>query len=106
MKFVLMAAGLALGLAACETGEIERDADTGMAVDTVVTQRMVQDTAVVTTDTTIDVDTSISRGDGAVGEGDTLRDTRPEGGVTDRMRAPDTSVGVADTQRIQRQTNP
>lgn len=106
MKFVMMAAGLALGLAACETGEVDVDSNTGMAVDTVVTERTVQDTAIVTTDTTVDVDTSVSRGDGAVGGSDTLRDTRDQGGMTDRMAAPDTSVGAADTQRIQRQTNP
>ena len=80
----ILTTGLVIGLAACESGETARDADTGMAVDTVVTQRTVQDTAIVRTDTSVTVDTSIIRGDAA----------------------PDTSVGVADTQRIQRQSTP
>jgi hypothetical protein len=102
MRSVLIAAGLAVGLAACETGEIERDADTGMAVDTVITERMVQDTAVVTTDTSISVDTSFNRGEGAVGRTDTVIDTR----AGDRWSAQDTAAAPADTQRLQRQTTP
>jgi hypothetical protein len=105
MKVALIAAGLALGLAACETGEIERDADTGMAVDTVVTQRTVQDTAVVTTDTSVTVDTSLSRGDGAVAR-DTLTDTRSNT-TGSRMMAPDTGTPMQQTTRdTMQQTTP
>ena len=107
MKYAsILATGLVIGLAACESGETARDADTGMAVDTVVTQRTVQDTAVVRTDTSVTVDTSISRGDGMVGTRDTVTDTRPQSGTGSSLAAPDTSVGVADTQRIQRQSTP
>src|SRR5690606_1633737 len=96
MKFALMAAGLALGLSACEAGEVERDADTGMAVDTVVTQRTVQDTAVVTTDTSVTVDTSMRRGDDATSR-DTLTDTRSS---TPGNRLPATDTGsMGDTMR-------
>ena|SRR5690606_25286435 len=101
MKFALIAAGLALSLAACETGEVERDADTGMAVDTVVTQRTVQDTAVVTTDTSVTVDTSMRRGEGAVSR-DTLTDTR-SGTTGNRIAAPDTG-SMGDTMQVQETT--
>lgn len=101
MKSVLIAAGLAIALAGCEDGEVERDAETGMAVDTVVTQRTVQDTTIVTTDTNVTVDTSVSRGDSAV-RGDTLVDTRARDGWT----PPDSAVPPADTQRLQRQQTP
>lgn len=96
MKFVLMAATLAMGLAACESGEVDRDADTGMAVDTVVTQRTVQDTAIVTTDTSVTVDTSVSRGEGAISR-DTLTDTRSNPGGA-RLAPPD-SIATGDTTR-------
>jgi hypothetical protein len=102
MKSVLIAAGLAIALAGCESGEVERDAETGMAVDTVVTQRTVQDTSIVTTDTNVTVDTSVSRGDSAVGGSDTLVDTR----AGDRWTPPDSAVPPADSQRLQRQPTP
>jgi hypothetical protein len=75
MKFALIAAGLAVGLAACETGgEVETDANTGMAVDTVITEQTVQDTSMVTYDTSVTVDT-VEGGDATV-QRDTVMDTR------------------------------
>lgn len=99
MKYPLIAAALAVGLVACEDGERENlDAETGMAVDTVITERTVQDTAVVRTDTTVSVDTSMNRGDGMVGDRDTVVDTRPEAASGNRMVMPaDTMSTTPDT---------
>lgn len=76
MKSALIAAGLIAGLAACETGEVEEDPATGMAVDTIVTEQTVQDTALVTTDTSIAVDTMDAGDAGLVGR-DTVVNTTP-----------------------------
>ena len=61
MKTVL-AAVLVLGLAACEN----RDRETGRAgeaADTSVMTRTTQDTMIVTSDTTVDSDTTVKEGD-------------------------------------------
>jgi len=61
-----MRAIIALGLAAVTLGGCTSREETGRAggaVDTVVTTRETQDTALVTHDTTVTVDTSIKRGD-------------------------------------------
>lgn len=96
MRLSLIAAGLAVGLVACEDVDPEGGAETGMAVDTVVTERMVQDTAVVTTDTTVTVDTSINRGDDAVSQ-DTLKDTR-DSRMGDQVAPRDTVAAPIDTR--------
>jgi hypothetical protein len=101
MKSVLIAAGLAIAVVGCEPAETRHDAETGMAVDTVVTERTVQDTAIVTTDTSVTVDTAMSRGDGAAGPSDTLIDTR-----AGERTPPDSAVPPADSQRLQRQPTP
>ena len=77
MKSALIAAALIAGLAACETGEVDDDVDaTGMAVDTIVTEQTYQDTALVTTDTMIEVDTMDAGDEGMVGR-DTVVNTTP-----------------------------
>lgn len=77
LKYTMLLAAVA-GVAACESerGESLQTAREGEAVDTVVTQRTVEDTAVVSYDTTVNVDTSMNRGDGNVGGTDTVIDTR------------------------------
>lgn len=102
MKSAMIAAGIAIALAGCEERDAGRDAETGMAVDTVVTERTVRDTTIVTTDTSVTVDTSISRGDSAVGGSDTLVDTR----TGDRRTPLDSGAPPADSQRLQRQPTP
>jgi hypothetical protein len=57
---VLTGLALLLGLAACNT---RGDRETGRAADTSVMTRQTQDTAIVTSDTTVDVDTTIKEGD-------------------------------------------
>jgi hypothetical protein len=68
-RYITAALGLVL-VAGCETRE-----ETGRAAegaDTIVTTRQEMDTAVVTTDTTIEVDTNRQEGDVPVSE-DTVR---------------------------------
>jgi hypothetical protein len=64
-----LATAALLALAACspreETG---RAAEGAEGMDTIVTQRQEMDTAIVTTDTTVEVDTTRREGDGAVRE--------------------------------------
>ena len=71
----LLGLSAAAALSACSPGE-KTARETG-AVDTVVTQRQTQDTAVVTHDTTVkvDVDTNVEHGGKATGV-DTVKKTR------------------------------
>jgi hypothetical protein len=57
---VLTGLALLIGLAACNT---RGDRETGRAADTTVMTRQTQDTAIVTSDTTVAVDTTIKQGD-------------------------------------------
>jgi hypothetical protein len=73
-----------------------------MAVDTVITERTVQDTAVITTDTSVRVDTSVNRGDGSVGARDTVRNTRSgQGGtgITNTGRPAQVTPPATDTSQ-------
>ena len=63
MRTAIALALLAAALPGCRSAD--ETARAGQAVDTVVTTRETQDTAVVTHDTTVDVDTSFERGDRA-----------------------------------------
>ncbi len=84
MRLVLTLSLLAAtALPAC--GSRERTASERGAVDTVVTTRQTQDTAVVTHDTTVkvDVDTNVERG-GRTTRVDTVKKTRSA--VTDTTR--------------------
>lgn len=114
MKIALIAAGLAIGLAACEAGsdiDTETQAETGMAADTVVTERTVQDTSVVTYDTTVNVDTAEGEGAGTVSR-DTVLDTRTgqTGQPVTQPMQHDTTMITTDTQprsaQPQSQTQP
>ena len=102
MRWMIAMAGVAALAACAETGdETGRAADDRMAVDTVSTERTVQDTAVIRTDTTVRVDTSVNRGDGSVGTRDTVRNTRTGTtgtSVTDTARTGVTSP-TTDTSR-------
>jgi hypothetical protein len=73
MRRILTVAGVVALAAACGGGERRADGDTtpGMGADTTVTERTVQDTTIVRSDTTVRVDTMVKRG-GTVG-GDTVR---------------------------------
>ena len=72
---LLLGVSAAAVLSACGSGE--RTARETGSVDTVVTTRQTQDTAVVTHDTTVkvDVDTNVEHGDRATGV-DTVKKTR------------------------------
>jgi hypothetical protein len=95
MKARWMTVALLAAAVACESRDTGEDLETGsaqaaeegMAVDTVVTQRTVQDTAVVTHDTTVRVDTQMTRGERGVGRPDTLQDTRKQNTTTQRAPA-------------------
>jgi ABC-type glycerol-3-phosphate transport system substrate-binding protein len=60
---VLTGLALLIGLAACGP---RADRETGTAADTSLTTRQTQDTTIVTSDTTVDVDTVNKEGDKAV----------------------------------------
>ena len=64
---------LAAALPACKSGD--ETGRVGGAVDTVVTSRQTQDTAIVTHDTTVKVDTTMERGDRST-RVDTVKKTR------------------------------
>jgi hypothetical protein len=67
---VLTGLALLIGLAACNT---RGDQETGRAgADTTVMTRQTQDTAIVTSDTTVNVDTTVKEGDRPVGR-DTVK---------------------------------
>jgi hypothetical protein len=70
MKTVLTALALAAGLAACNTRGGEDTARVGEGADTSVTPRTTQDTTIVSSDTTVRVES-----DTTVKEGDVKRDT-------------------------------
>jgi hypothetical protein len=63
MRLVLPSALILVSLAGCSSGQTER---TGQAKDTVITPRQTQDTTIITSDTTVRVDTTVKRGQGAV----------------------------------------
>jgi predicted small secreted protein len=69
MKTVLTALALVAGLAACNTRGGEDTARVGEGADTMVTPRTTQDTTIVSSDTTVRVET-----DTTVKEGDLKRD--------------------------------
>ena len=74
MKLFVAGCLMAATLTACERREGEDTAaGTRTAADTIVTQREVQDTAIVTHDTTVSVDTQQVRGERTVDQ-DTIRD--------------------------------
>jgi predicted small secreted protein len=71
MKTVITALALVAGLAACNTRGGEDTARVGEGSDTSITTRQTQDTTIVSSDTTVKVET-----DTTVKEGDVKRDTR------------------------------
>jgi hypothetical protein len=71
MKTVLTALALAAGLAACNTRGGEDTARVGEGADTSVTPRTTQDTTIVTSDTTLEVDTDTTVKEGEVKRRDT-----------------------------------
>ena len=71
MRFALALALLAATLSGCKS----REETSRMGADTVVTSRETQDTAVITHDTTIKVDTNIERGERTT-RADTVKKTR------------------------------
>jgi hypothetical protein len=86
MRMAVTALVLTAVVAGCRNGKVDvggGDNDrTKSAEDTVVTQRTVQDTMVVRTDTSVKVDTSVKRGGTAPGtRRDTVRDTRGGAGA-------------------------
>jgi predicted small secreted protein len=76
MKTVLTALALVAGLAACNTRGGEDTARVGEGADTMVTPRTTQDTTIVSSDTTVRVetDTTVKEGD-LKRDGTTRRDT-------------------------------
>jgi hypothetical protein len=84
MRFPLAVALLVVSLAGCKRGA--ETARVGESRDTVVTNRQTQDTAIVTHDTTVKVDTSMRRGERTL-RADTVKKT---GGA--RRGAADTST--------------
>jgi hypothetical protein len=64
MRFVLGTALIVVGLAGCSrAGESER---VGQAKDTVITPRQTQDTTIISSDTTVRVDTTVKKGQEAI----------------------------------------
>lgn len=72
MKFVAIAMLSVLAVTACETRSGEETARGVDAADTIVTTEQSVDTAIVTQDTSVDVDTVRREGDGPVSR-DTLQ---------------------------------
>jgi hypothetical protein len=70
MKTVLTALALVAGLAACNTRGGEDTARVGEGADTSITPRTTQDTTIVSSDTTVQVES-----DTTVKEGEVKRDT-------------------------------
>jgi hypothetical protein len=62
MRMVLTAALVGAALLGCKKAGDE-SGRVGGSVDTVVTSRQTQDTAVISTDTSVSVDTNVDRGD-------------------------------------------
>jgi uncharacterized protein YcfL len=63
MRFVLASALAVLSLAGCSSGQTER---VGQAKDTVITPRETRDTTIITSDTSVRIDTTVRRGQEAV----------------------------------------
>lgn len=75
MRRIAMLA-LVVGIAACDDDDRDEgavDRDPGMSADTAVIERTMQDTVIITRDTTVDVDTVVRRGSAPV-DSDTTRD--------------------------------
>jgi uncharacterized protein YcfL len=84
MRALLALALVAVTLAGCKPRE-----ETGRAADTVVTSTQTQDTAVVTHDTTVKVDTNVKEGDRATRVDTVKKKTgtrRPAGADTSTAR--------------------
>jgi hypothetical protein len=62
MRFVLASALVVVSLAGCGRGNAER---VGQARDTVITSRQTRDTTIIRSDTSVRVDTTVKRGQGA-----------------------------------------
>jgi hypothetical protein len=60
---IVLAAALLLGLAACENRADRETGRVGESADTNVMTRTTQDTMIVTSDTSIDTDTTVREGD-------------------------------------------
>jgi hypothetical protein len=74
----LAALVLVMAAAACDDDGRDRDEgaidrDPGISADTTVVERTMQDTVIITRDTTVTVDTTVRRGDSPV-ESDTTRE--------------------------------
>jgi hypothetical protein len=64
MRFVFAGALVVVSLAGCgRAGETER---VGQAKDTVITPRQTQDTTIISSDTTVRVDTTVKKGQEAI----------------------------------------
>jgi hypothetical protein len=63
MKTVFGAMALLIGLAACETRGDRETGRVGESVDTNVTTQTTQDTAIVTSDTSVRTDTTVREGE-------------------------------------------
>jgi hypothetical protein len=74
MRKILVMMAVAATTAACKGERTDADKTPGVGADTMVTERTVQDTTVVTHDTTVRVDTMVKRG-GTV-DADTTRGGR------------------------------
>jgi hypothetical protein len=76
MKTVITALALVVGIAACNTRGGEDTARVGEGADTMVTPRTTQDTTIVSSDTTVRVETDTTVKEGDVRRGETTgRDT-------------------------------
>lgn len=75
MRIVLAAGALAVAtLAGCNNNRANETGRVGESVDTVVTTQQTQDTALISHDTTVDVDTTMKEGNRATGM-DTVKNT-------------------------------
>jgi hypothetical protein len=85
MRFVLAAGALAVvTLAGCNNNRANETGRVGESTDTVVTTQQTKDTALISHDTTVDVDTTMKHGDRTTGM-DTVKNTtgrRPTGADT------------------------
>ena len=73
MKTLLTALALVVGLTACNTRRDEETARVGEGADTTVTPRTTQDTTIVSSDTTVKVETDTTVKEGDVRRGPTTR---------------------------------
>ncbi len=85
MRFVLAAGALAVAaLAGCNNNRANETGRAGESMDTVVTTRQTKDTAIITHDTTVDVDTTVKHGDRTTGM-DTVKNTTGRQGQSTRV---------------------